>query len=148
MDINDQAPFVARREILIQALPDAVWKVHSDISAWSGWHPDITKAELNGPLAIGSAFHWRAGGASLRSKLEVVDPNKQLAWTGKSVGVQARHVWTLTQQGNGTLVTTRESLDGWLARVLSLIMPKMLDKSLDAWLQGLKRRVEGTVATA
>jgi hypothetical protein len=33
MEINPQAPLVTGKEIFIQALPEAVWKIQTDINA-------------------------------------------------------------------------------------------------------------------
>jgi len=44
---------------------------------------------LEGPLAIGSVFRWKAGGASLTSTLRVVDPPRELSWSGRTTGIRA-----------------------------------------------------------
>jgi uncharacterized protein YndB with AHSA1/START domain len=143
MKINEQATLIAHKEILIQAPPEAVWKIHTDINKWGQWHPAITMTNLAGPLAAGSVFQWKTGGLTLTSTIQVVEPNQQIGWTGKGLGTQASHLWRLKPHQDGTLLTTEESMEGWLVIVLKLIMPKFLDGSLDTWLQSLKRRVEG-----
>jgi hypothetical protein len=65
-----------------------------------------------------------------------------IGWTGRSLGAHAEHIWTLTPQNNGTLVTTEESMEGWSIQLLKLVSPKFLDNSLDAWLQNLKTKAE------
>ena len=52
---------------------------------------------------------------------------------------------TLKPHQDGTLVTTEESMDGWLVNVMKVMMPRFLDKSLDGWLQSLKRQAEGSM---
>jgi uncharacterized protein YndB with AHSA1/START domain len=143
MKINEQATLIAHKEILIQAPPQAVWQIHTAINSWGQWHPGITKSKLDGPLVTGSVFQWQTGGLTLTSTIQVVEPNQRIGWTGKGLGTQASHLWTLQPHQDGTLLTTEESMDGWLVMVLKLIMPKFLDSSLDTWLQSLKRRAEG-----
>jgi hypothetical protein len=143
MKINEQATLIARKEILIQASPEAVWKIHTDINKWGQWQPAITMTNLAGPLAAGSVFQWKTGGLTLTSTLQVVEPNQRIGWTGKGLGTQASHLWSLKPHQDGTLLTTEESMQGWLVVVLKLLMPKFLDGSLDTWLQSLKRRAEG-----
>jgi hypothetical protein len=47
-------------------------------------------------------------------------------------------------QGNdGTLVTTEESMEGWLIVLLKPLLPRFLEKSLDVWLGSLKAKAEG-----
>jgi uncharacterized protein YndB with AHSA1/START domain len=143
MKINPQAPLIAHREIFIQAPPEVVWKTHTDINAWGQWQPGVTLAKLEGPLAVGSTFQFKAGGLTITSTIQEVEPNQRIGWTGKAIGTQARHIWMLTPQPNGTLLKTEESMEGWLVSLLKLLMPKFLDKSLDNWLQSLKNNVEG-----
>jgi hypothetical protein len=50
----------------------------------------------------------------------------------------------LQPQNGGTLVTTEESMSGWLVSILKLLAPGFLDKSLDGWLHDLKNKAEAT----
>jgi uncharacterized protein YndB with AHSA1/START domain len=143
MKINEEATLVAHKEILIQAPPEVVWQIHTDINHWGQWHPGISMTNLTGPLAAGSVFQWKTGGLTLTSTLQVVESNQQIGWTGQGLGTQASHLWTLQPHQDGTLLTTDESMQGWLVSLLKVFMPKFLDRSLDAWLQSLKRRAEG-----
>lgn len=144
MRINPHASLIAHQEILIQAPAEVVWKTHTDINAWSQWQPGITMAKLTGPLAIGSIFQFQSGGLTITGTIQVVEPNQQIGWTGRALGAQARHVWLLTPHQNGTLLTTDESMEGWLVNLLKFIMPKFLERSLDTWLQSLKIKAEGS----
>ena len=65
MEINRQAPLVTRKELFIQATPADVWKIHTDINAWSQWQPDITLSRLDAPLIVGSMFQWKSGGLTI-----------------------------------------------------------------------------------
>jgi hypothetical protein len=79
---------------------------------------------------------------TINSTIEVVEPNQRIGWTGTAIGTRARHIWTLKPHKDGTLLTTEESMDGWLTRILKVVMPKFLDASLDTWLQSLKKQSE------
>ncbi|MBC7879282.1 MAG: SRPBCC family protein [Anaerolineales bacterium] len=144
MEIDHQAPLVDRKEIFINASPKVVWKLQSDINAWNNWQPRITMSKLEGPLAVGSIFHWKVGGLPITSTLRVVQPNKRIGWTGVALGTRARHIYTFQSKKNGTLVIAEESLDGWLARLMKVAMPKFLDESMDFSLKTLKVAAEGT----
>ena len=145
MEINPRAPLVARKEIFIQASPEAVWKIQTDIGAWKEWQPDISKSQIDGALATGSVFTWTSGGFSVTSMLQEVVSRQRIAWTGKALGSQARHIWIFKPQNGGTLVTTEESMEGWLISILKPLMPGFLDRSLDVWLKNLKNRAEGKI---
>jgi hypothetical protein len=101
-------------------------------------------AELEGPLAAGSIFRWKSGGLTIASTIQVVEPNQQIGWTGKALGTRASHVWNLEPHNDGTMLTTEESMEGWLVAILKLFMPNFLERSLDTWLQSLKSKAEGS----
>ena len=145
MEINQQATLVARKELVIQAHPDVVWQIHTAINAWSQWQPGVTSARLDAPLRVGSTFQWKAGGLSITATVQVVEPGQRIGWTGRALGTQAKHIWTLQPHQDGTLVTTEESMDGWLVKVMKVMIPRFLDKSLDDWLQSLKRHAESSL---
>jgi hypothetical protein len=142
MEINPKAPVIVEREISIQAPLETVWRWQSDIDKWSDWNPDIRHSKMDGPLAPGTVFQWKAGGASIVSTLQDVEPMRKLAWTGKTSGLRAAHTWRFEQQGDSVLVATRESFDGYWARLLPNVARKLLDKALRTWLESLKRQAE------
>jgi uncharacterized protein YndB with AHSA1/START domain len=129
MEVNRDAPLFAQRDIFIEAPPQSVWNIQTDIDNWSRWQTAITASKLRSPLAIGSIFRCRSGGLNVTSTVQVIEPNHLIAWTGRSLGAQARHIWRFREQQNGTLVTTEESMEGWSVRLLKLFMPKFLDNS-------------------
>ncbi len=52
MDIDENAPVITRVEILIDAPLGTVWSLHTDISSWSEWLPDIDASTIEGPLGV------------------------------------------------------------------------------------------------
>jgi uncharacterized protein YndB with AHSA1/START domain len=143
MEINSQAPLVARKEIFIQASPDKVWGIQTDINSWKEWQQGISRSQMNGALAVGTSFQWTSGGFAVTSTLQEVQPMRRIAWTGNAFGSKARHIWMFKPQGEGTLVTTEESMEGWLISLLKPLMPKFLEQSLDVWVSSLKAKAEG-----
>jgi hypothetical protein len=93
-------------------------------------------------------LQWKSGGLSIAATVQVVEPDERIGWTGRALGTQAQHIWTLKEHQNGTLVTTEESLDGWLVKLMKVVMPRFLDQSLEVWLQSLKQQAEGSVSHA
>jgi hypothetical protein len=47
MDIDENAPVITREEILIDAPLGTVWSIHTDISSWSEWLPDIDASTID-----------------------------------------------------------------------------------------------------
>ncbi len=142
MEINRKAPAVAAQEIRIEASPAEVWKTHADINGWHTWNPDISASKLDGELAPGSVFRWTSGGVKITSTLQEVEDSKRLCWTGKGPGSTAMHLWTLEADGEGTILKTEESMDGWLVSLMKGKMQKTLEASLNGWLIDLKQEVE------
>jgi uncharacterized protein YndB with AHSA1/START domain len=138
------APLTAQKRVVIEASPEVVWKVHTDINAWSQWQRSISSAHVVAPLAVGSRFSWKSGGFTITSTVHTLEPNQRISWTGKSLGSRANHTWLLQAQNGGTLVTTEESMAGWLVSLLRLLAPTFLDRSLDVWLHDLKNKAEAT----
>lgn len=142
MDIDQTAPAIAQAEITIRAPLETVWRIQTDIDRWSEWNPKVQRARLEGPLAIGSIFRWKSGGASIVSTLRELEPMREIAWTGEAMGARASHVWTFGRQGDAVIVLTRETFDGWWPRLLPGLTRSMLENVLRTWLQNLKRRAE------
>lgn len=142
MDIDTRAPAFARKEILIHAPVEKVWQMQTDIENWNKWQPDITSAKLEGTLAAGTTFRWKAKGLNIVSTLHTVKLHRQIGWTGISLGMFAVHNWKFEARGESTLVITEESLSGWLTRLMKLFDPNFLEKSLESSLQILKTRSE------
>lgn len=69
MEVNSSAPFVSRHEITINAPLETVWRVHTQIDKWPSWNPDIPKANLTGPIAVGTVFHWETAGMAIPSTI-------------------------------------------------------------------------------
>jgi hypothetical protein len=109
MEINRKAPLVAQKQIFIEAPPQTVWNIQTDINNWSTWQPDITASKLDSHLTVGSIFRWKLGGLNVASTIQVIEPSREIGWTGRALDARAKHVWKLAPQDNGTLVTTEES---------------------------------------
>jgi len=94
MEINSNAPVTSRRDISISAPLESVWRVHTEIDSWPQWNPDIAKAELTGPIAVGTAFRWETAGMEIPSTIGEVVLLRKLAWSGETGAILAIHVWT------------------------------------------------------
>lgn len=142
MEINSQAPVTAQHHIKINASSEIVWKILTDINQWNLWNPNISAAKLEGALQPGSLFRWKSGGSTIISTLQEVDSQRRLSWTGKVIGTSAIHVWTLEPREGFVVVKTEESFEGWLVSLLTGMMQKTLDTSLQKWLENLKQKAE------
>ncbi|MFN1836068.1 SRPBCC family protein [Balneola sp. MJW-20] len=143
MEINSNAVLKTVKEIEINAPIETVWEVHTHINEWKDWHPDISHSDLKGKLKAGSVFEWKSGGYKLRSQIKKVEENRMIGWHGTGFGATAIHLWEFSSLSNGnTLVRTKESMDGWLVKLLKGMMRKNLNDSLETWLAALKNQSE------
>lgn len=142
--IDDDAPIRATRSILISAPPARIWSVLTRIDDWSRWQSDIGAAHLKGSLAPGVSFDWTNNGMSISSRIERVNPNVDIAWTGQAMGLTAIHVWTLEPISRGvTRVRTDESMRGLPGSLF--YSSEKLGQANTAWLSRLKTEVERNV---
>jgi carbon monoxide dehydrogenase subunit G len=148
IEINERAPVVGAGEIKIAATPDVVWPVLTEIDRWPHWNPQVRSASLKGSLVEGSEFRWKAGPGTIRSTITHVDQPRKVAWTGRTLSIKAIHVYVLEPRNGTTLVKTKESYEGLVARVFRGQLQKTLDQALDEGLQHLKAEAERRSATS
>ena len=147
MDINAQAPAVARTEVEIRADIETVWRVLTNLQDWPRWKSDVSSLSLRGPLVPGSTFVWKAGRATISSTLREVEEPKSIGWTGTTMGIRAIDVFTLLSlDEHTTRVTEEESWEGTLVRLLRSRLQRTLQTSIEHGLRALKTEVERQAA--
>jgi uncharacterized protein YndB with AHSA1/START domain len=142
VEIDSSASAIASSEIDVHAPPAAVWQVLTDFAAWPSWNPDVKSVEIDGPLAPGTTFRWKAGPGTITSTLREVHPPRRIVWTGKTLGIRAIHVYELKPRDDVTLVRSAESWDGLVVRLLRRRMSKTLAETTAAGLEHLRREAE------
>lgn len=142
--INNNAPAISRGKIEINAMPETVWNVLTDINNWPSWNPDVKNVSFNGDVSVGSIFKWKAGPGTITSTFQVIEHPKILVWTGKTLGIKAIHVWKLASNDNKTIINTEESWEGIIVNILRGRLQKTLDESTESGLKHLKAGIEHT----
>ena len=148
MEINRSAPATAAGEKFIEATPETVFSTISELESWPDWVGDVKSIAVEGPVEPGTVFRWKAGGASLVSKLEVVDPPREIGWTGKTMGIKAVHVFYFEARDGGTHARSEESFEGLLASLLKGYSRRTLERGIESMLSDLKTEAERRAATA
>jgi uncharacterized protein YndB with AHSA1/START domain len=146
MNTDENAPVFAASEIEVAADPEVVWDLMTAIDRWPTWNPDVKWASLDGELTEGSTFHWKSGPGTITSTLQRVERPSLLAWTGRTLGIKATHIWRITDRDGLTSVKTEESWDGLIVRILRGPMQKTLEQAIDSGLKYLKAEVEKRVS--
>ena len=136
------APVYAAGEIHVVAPAQVVWDAVAGVEEWPRWNPGISEVSIDGPLAEGTAFSWRAGRSKIRSVFRLVDPPRAVGWTGKTFGVKAVHTWKISVEAGGVRLRTEESWSGPLARLLKKKLNAMLAEAVDKSLEITKAEAE------
>jgi uncharacterized protein YndB with AHSA1/START domain len=143
-----EGPVRSKREVEIAAAPEVVWDVLTGFEHWPDWNPEVKSMSLEGPVAPGSEFRWKAGPGMIVSTLEQVDRPRYIRWRGRTLSIKALHEWRFEPSNGGTRVETEESFSGLLARLFRGSLQKTLDRSTESGLEHLKRESERRAATS
>lgn len=144
--INERAPVVGASEIEIVAEPEDVWDVLTAFDRWPSWNPDVKSMSMQGAVVEGSMFRWKAGPGTITSTIGRVEAPRLIAWTGKTLGIEAIHFWWLEPRDGKTFVRTEESYHGLIARLFRGPLRKALDSGLEDGLRHLKAEAERRTA--
>ena len=130
----------------IDASPQLVWDVFSDVEHWPDWTASVTSlVGLDAAaLAVGRRFAIKQPGmAKLVWKVTEIEPGRSWTWVQSSPGVRvtARHD-VIAQPGGRTLVRQRLDQSGVLGALVGRLMVKKTKRFLDLEAQGLKARSE------
>jgi uncharacterized protein YndB with AHSA1/START domain len=142
---GSSAPVVGADEIRIAAPPETVWDVLAAIEDWPSWNPDVKSVSIAGAVAPGTEFRWKSGPGTITSTLQEVERPRLIAWTGRTFGLRAFHVWRFEPEDGGTRVQTEESFDGTVARLFRRPLRRTLTSALDSGLRHLKAEAERRV---
>jgi uncharacterized protein YndB with AHSA1/START domain len=142
MTINQEAPVIQKNEIVINATPEKVWQILTNIGDWDKWNERIKNPKLQGQLDVGSSFTWKTNGSKIKSEIHSLTPDKILGWQGKALGASAIHNWYLEPTENGTKVRVEESMEGWIINLMKKKMNEKLADDMLYWLEQLKRECE------
>ncbi|HEX2089171.1 MAG TPA: SRPBCC family protein [Actinomycetota bacterium] len=138
------APVFSEGQIDIAATPEDLWDIMSDFENWPSWNPDVQSVTLEGPVAEGTTFRWKAGATRLVSTLRVVERPHALGWTGRTMGIHAIHVWRFAASPEGAIARMEESFDGVVATLFRKRLQRQLDETTAKGLQLLKETAERT----
>ncbi len=139
--IDESAPVKAHSEIVIDAPPERGWHVLIGVKDWPQWQKNVESADIAGPVAPGTPFTWKTGGAEIHSQITVARPMEQFVWTGVAFNAHAILVWNLQRLPDGrTQVKTSESMSGFMLTLF--YSSKQLEATHHDWLTSLKLTAE------
>jgi uncharacterized protein YndB with AHSA1/START domain len=130
--------------VVIDASPEQVWAVLTDVASWPQWDSGVTRvdgsARLGERLTIAVAAN---PGRAFPVKVVTVEPPAQLVFRGgMPLGLFAGvRTYTLAAEGATTRFSMKEAYSGPLASLITRSIPD-LGPSFRQFAEGLKRRTE------
>ena len=135
------------KTIDIQAPPQRVWAVLSDIEGWPEWTASVKSVERfdSGPLVVGTRARLRQ--PKLRPaiwRITQVDKGTSFTWVTRSPGLLAtgRHRVEPMKKGSASRVTLVVEFTGFLAPLVAWLTRSLNTRYLELEAAGLKRRSE------
>ena len=129
---------------LIQAPPERVWAVLSDLAAWPSWDSGVTS--VDGRLALGEKLsigvEANPGRAFPVKVVTLTEPERMVFRGGMPLRLfTGERTYTLRRQSTATHFTMREQYTGPLAPVIFKSIPD-LGPSFQQFAGGLKQQAE------
>jgi hypothetical protein len=141
--------------IEIDAAPEAVWQVLTDLDRYADWNPYIVSSE--GRAEVGERLKNRmqppgGRGMTFKPTVTAAEQGASFEWLGRLglPGVfDGRHRFDLAPNENGgTVLTQSEQFDGILVRLMRTSLDTATMAGFEAMNAALKTRVEATAAGA
>ena len=133
--------------IQIDAPPQAVWVILTDLGRYPEWNPVFREA--SGQVAVGKRITLRsvhpASGRlmTVKPKITVADPGTELRWVSSLPGIiSGEHRFTLAPADGGTRLEQSETLHGLLTAFPGKAFTQA-EASFRALNEALKKRAEG-----
>ena len=150
--------FELRTSVDIDATPERVWEVLTDLPAYALWNPFITRAE--GRVAVGERLSFSLPPVhallrvTLRPRVLEATPGRRLRLSSRQdrLGLpglfDGEHTFTLSPHDGGVRLWQEQRLHGVLVPLTTRSLNRSRLPALDAMNAALKQRCEGAPAPA
>lgn len=136
----------------VRAAPEVVWEAFSAMLDWTlpgrrrGEACEVAAGRAGGPR-VGDCLGYRLRPIwlpfSVPAQITRAEPGRELAWSGRWLGISVSRRIVFSPNAEGTWVTSREDLSGWvLALLRPLYSPRRLGEAGQLWMGELARRAE------
>jgi carbon monoxide dehydrogenase subunit G len=133
------------RSIHIEAPPERVWAVISDVERWTEWTPSVLSIKRldSGPFRVGSEadIELRLSPRAVWTVTKL-DEGRMFIWEAQTGGVVVSAAHIVEPDGGGTKATLTIEPRGVLGTILSPLIVWRSRKNVEAEAAGLKRRSE------
>jgi carbon monoxide dehydrogenase subunit G len=138
------------RSIDIDAPPEIVWAVMSDVERWHEWTESVSRVDRldGGAFGVGSRARVRQPGfAPALWQVTKFEPLRGFTWEMSSLGAHAVGDHRIVARAGGCTVTLSVDMGGWLLRLVARRIRDVSRKFVEMEAQGLKRRCEERART-
>jgi carbon monoxide dehydrogenase subunit G len=140
------------RKFHIDASPEVVWGVMSDIERWPQWTATAESAKRgeDGPLRAGATARMKIVGASGVGLWTVtsVDDGREFVWENRTAGVRSVAGHRVEPNGAGSKVYLWIEQSGVMATLIGWYLRRVSNRNIDIEAEGLKRESERLAGTA
>ena len=127
----------------VNASPEKIFNIYSQVNQWSIWDPDTNSAVLNGDFSANTVIDLQTqSGSRVKIKLLEVVKNHSFITESKLPLCVIQFEHTLKPLENQTIVTHKISFSGILGSVFSFLLASQMKKSLSQTLLALKKYAE------
>ncbi|HEY7769356.1 SRPBCC family protein [Longimicrobium sp.] len=133
----------------VEAPPDVVFAVLSEVERWHEWTPTVTRVERLGdagaPLAVGGRLRIvQPKVPPAEWTVTALEPGRGFRIVSRSPGatVEANHWAEPMSGGHRSRVTLSVTFGGFLGRIIGWVMRGLSERYLAQEAAGLKRRCE------
>ena len=136
----------AERSVHIDAPPDVVWRVWTDVERWPEWTASMRKITRldEGPFGSNSSARVQANAPPTADwRVTQFDEGRSFTWEAEMTGAHAVGTHLVEPDGAGAKATMTISISGGLpAALLTPLLAAISRRNLRLEAEGLKRRCE------
>jgi len=134
-----------RVSVDIEARPEEVWQVMSDIERWPEWTPSIDAVSfVDGAASLGIGVRARIKQPKVPAMVWTVTeltPNRSFTWTNRAMGIASIATHSIEPTQRGSRVTLAVQQSGLLVHLMPW-MKSMSRRYVEMEAGGLKQRSE------
>jgi hypothetical protein len=120
------------------ATKEQIWNLWADVAHWNSWDSTVKSSELYGDFSVGTKGMVKLAGGP-KSKFVITECKPLESFTNRSFLPFCNVDFTLilAETQNGTLVTYRQVMTGFLTFLFSKLFGKQMEKGIPKGLEDL-----------
>lgn len=140
---------IIKESIHINAPMEKVWQTFTDLTRWTEWNTVMSDVVCDDRCLIKGkdiicCFRPFLFPVKVNIRIHEVVPFDRVVWTAQKKGLFAFHEFFFHEEGNGVLVTSKETFSGVLSSAGGILLPEKKIRDLTkTFLKDLKKALEG-----